>query len=182
MRCVLLYVFDVIIIYREVVEIEASIQSMDSMGSSFKLCFSKGTAIAQDFRPRELACFVIFATEILILIITDIYLSCYSKPKDMIPLPSAKIGSLFSSAFVEWACQLVNRILWRTKNWCGSDWFCTCQPVRCRQPGSQRCLPKVDLPFRVCGPDPRRARKGRGIQCNAVQRRFGFCENQAMSG
>ena len=117
----------------------------------------------------------IFATEILILIITDIYLSCYSKPKDMRHPPTFSknwIFVLFCLCGVGLsACQSNSLADISGAGRIGSA------PVRCRHPGSQRCLPKVDLPFRVCGPDPRRARKGRGIQCNA----FGFCEeNLAM--
>lgn len=141
---------------------------MDSMGSSFKLCFSRGTAIAQDFRPRELACFVIFAYfcyrnldtynywYILILLLeTQGHETSPTFSKNWIFVLFCLCGVGLS------ACQSNSLADISGAGRIGSA------PVRCRHPGSQRCLPKVDLPFRVCGPDPRRARKGRGIQCNA---------------
>lgn len=103
---------------------------MDSMGSSFKLCFSRGTAIAQDFRPRELACFVIFAYfcyrnldtynywYILILLLetqgheTSPYLQQKLDLCSLLPLWSGLV-----SLSIEFS---------GGHFWCGSDWFCTC--------------------------------------------------------
>ena len=103
---------------------------MDSMGSSFKLCFSRGTAIAQDFRPRELACFVIFAYfcyrnldtynywYILILLLetqgheTSPHLQQKLDLCSLLPLWSGLV-----SLSIEFS---------GGHFWCGSDWFCTC--------------------------------------------------------